>query len=105
MYVYIVTYVILGVGGGSLTSTKTKLLQQGLLSGSVQHKLIKGGVGHGVECPQRLGGFRDPGSERTQNSRVIHFVVNTTRYQEAIPSEQNGNHLLGKINECGKRVN
>lgn len=67
--------------GGCLTSTKTKLLQQGLLSGSVQHKLIKGGVGHRVECPQRLGGFRNPGSERTQNGE---------HYQEAIPSEQNG---------------
>ena len=61
------------------TSSEAHLLQQHLLFGGVQHKLIEAWVGRRVECPQRLRGPLD--SEHAQEVDLLRHKCEEIRHE------------------------
>lgn len=74
------------------TSAKTHLFEQSLLSGRVQHKLVKAGVGWGLEGPQRLCGLLDP---ETQMCCCVRLTV-----QQSFIKRQDTNSINFNCHKC-----
>lgn len=64
-----------------LTSSEAHLLQQGLLPGRVQDKLIEGRLGRGLKGPQGLAGFLDPRRSEVRGETAAQVNVLTVHVQ------------------------